>query len=54
MRRTMIITLGAAVFLGGCAQLKRESSAPTCDGTHRRPANAHGSVLTPADAQPGL
>ena len=52
MRRTMIITLGAAVILGGCAQLKRESSAPTCDGTHRRPANAHGSVLTPADAQP--
>ena len=52
MRRTMIVTLGAAVVLSGCAQLKRESSAPTCDGKHRRPANAHGSVLTPADAQP--
>ena len=52
MRRTIIVILGAAVALSGCAQLKREASAPICDGKHRRPANAHGSVLTPAEAQP--
>lgn len=52
MRRTIIISLGIAAILSGCAQLKREPSTPICDGKHRRPANPHGSVLTPTDGHP--
>ena len=52
MRRTIIIFLGVAAVLSGCAQLKREPSAPICDGKHRRPANVHGSVLMPTEGGP--
>ena len=40
--------LGACA-LGGCASLPGPD-LPTCDGTARRPANPHGSVLSPTRA----
>lgn len=36
----------SACALGGCASLSGPD-LPTCDGTARRPANPHGSVLSP-------
>ncbi len=40
--------LGACV-LSGCASLIG-ADLPTCDGTARRPANPHGSILSPEPA----
>lgn len=37
----------ACAALGGCAGLSRPD-LPTCDGSARRPANPHGSILTPS------
>ncbi|MBA4807705.1 hypothetical protein [Brevundimonas sp.] len=34
------------VLLGGCAH-RSDPALPTCDGSARRPANPHGSVLAP-------
>ncbi len=42
--------LGACA-LGGCASLPGPD-LPTCDGKARRPANPHGSVLSPDTAAP--
>lgn len=39
----------AACALGGCASLSGPD-LPNCDGTARRPANPHGSVLSPTPA----
>ncbi len=38
-----------ACVLSGCAALTGPD-LPTCDGTARRPANAHGSILSPEPA----
>nr|WP_313391192.1 hypothetical protein [Brevundimonas diminuta] len=35
--------------LGGCASLPGPD-LPTCDGAARRPANPHGSILSPGPA----
>lgn len=35
--------------LGGCASLP-DPVLPTCDGAARRPANPHGSILSPEPA----
>lgn len=43
-----ICALGACA-LGGCASLSGPD-LPTCDGTARRPANPHGSILSQAPA----
>lgn len=45
--RSMVLTLAAAVALGGCSTF-RTTEPPVCDGRHRRPANLYGSVLDPA------
>lgn len=34
------------ILLGGCAH-RGDPALPTCDGSARRPANPHGSVLAP-------
>ncbi|MBX3484459.1 MAG: hypothetical protein ACT6TH_11920 [Brevundimonas sp.] len=34
------------MLLGGCAH-QSDPALPTCDGSARRPANPHGSVLAP-------
>ncbi|MNV34136.1 hypothetical protein D3C71_1255420 [compost metagenome] len=34
------------VLLGACAH-RGDPALPTCDGSARRPANPHGSVLAP-------
>ena len=39
------VCLLGACALGGCAFLSGPD-LPTCDGTARRPANPHGSVLS--------
>lgn len=44
--RQAIIGFAVAALLGGCAHFKKEDAPPVCDGKHRRPANAMGSVLT--------
>ncbi|MEN5146540.1 hypothetical protein [Brevundimonas diminuta] len=41
------LLLFAVFTLSGCASPYR-LDLPTCDGTARRPANPHGSVLSPA------
>lgn len=46
MTSRLILMLACAV-LGACAGLSRPD-LPTCDGSARRPANPHGSILTPA------
>lgn len=43
------LILLACAALGGCAGLSRPD-LPTCDGSARRPANPHGSILTPPTA----
>lgn len=40
-----------ACLLSSCASLSAPA-LPTCDGASRRPANSHGSVLSPAPATP--
>lgn len=40
-----------ATLLGSCASLPAPA-LPTCDGASRRPANPHGSVLSPDPATP--
>ena len=47
---TLVCTLGVCL-LGSCASLPGPD-LPTCDGRSRRPANPHGSVLSPAPAPP--
>lgn len=46
MTLRLILMLACAV-LGGCAGLSHPD-LPTCDGSARRPANPHGSILTPS------
>lgn len=43
------LCLLGACALGGCASLPGPD-LPTCDGTARRPANPHGSILSPEPA----
>lgn len=51
-----LIVIAGLLLTVGCAH--RDPSLPTCDGSARRPANPHGSVLagspmsTPAAAAP--
>jgi hypothetical protein len=40
------LLLAGLILLGACAH-RGDPALPTCDGTARRPANPHGSVLTP-------
>lgn len=49
--RTLIFIVAISVALGGCSILRKEGT-PVCDGKHRRPANANGSVLMPAPMKP--
>jgi len=49
MIRSMVLILGAALALCGCATSAADKPA-VCDGKHRRPANLYGSVLDPASA----
>lgn len=42
-----LILMLACAALGGCAGLSRPD-LPTCDGSARRPANPHGSILVPS------
>jgi hypothetical protein len=46
-----LMLLAAAIALTGCAH--RGASLPGCEGSARRPANPHGSVLAPATTPPG-
>lgn len=39
------------LLLGACAH-GGDPALPTCDGMTRRPANPHGSVLTPTVERP--
>ena len=45
------LLLAALLILGGCAH-RGDSPLPTCDGSSRRPANPHGSVLAPESGRP--
>lgn len=45
--RLIFLLAGVALALGGCALFDKDA-APVCDGKDRRPANAHGSVLSAA------
>lgn len=40
------ILLAGLMLLGSCAH-RGDPALPTCDGSARRPANPHGSVLAP-------
>ena len=40
------LLLAGLILLGACAH-RGDPALPTCDGSARRPANPHGSVLTP-------
>ena len=40
------LLLAGLMLLGACAH-RGDPALPTCDGTARRPANPHGSVLAP-------
>lgn len=46
-----LMLLAASIALTGCAH--RDPALPGCDGSARRPANPHGSVLAPATTAPG-
>ena len=50
------LLIAGLLLTAGCAH--REPGPPTCDGSARRPANPHGSVLdrtaTPPPAAPVL
>jgi len=39
------------MLLGACAH-RGDPALPTCDGSARRPANPHGSVLAPQTQPP--
>ena len=41
------LLLAGLILLGACAH-RGDPALPTCDGSARRPANPHGSVLLPA------
>jgi hypothetical protein len=43
--------LAGLMLLGACAH-RGDPALPTCDGSARRPANPHGSVLAPHTASP--
>lgn len=43
-----LIVIAGLLLTVGCAH--RDPSLPTCDGSARRPANPHGSVLAGASA----
>ncbi|GLK47737.1 hypothetical protein GCM10017620_07100 [Brevundimonas intermedia] len=45
------LLLASLLLLGACAH-RGDPALPTCDGSARRPANPHGSVLTPAAERP--
>lgn len=44
-----VLVLLSALSLAACSTLSQQQ-APVCDGKQRRPANPHGSVLTPSQA----
>lgn len=44
------LLLAGLMLLGACAH-RGDPALPTCDGSDRRPANPHGSVLAP-EAEP--
>jgi hypothetical protein len=48
-RLALILTLALAT--SACASTKADKP-PVCDGKNRRPANPHGSVLSPAATPP--
>lgn len=41
------------MLLGACAH-RGDPALPTCDGSARRPANPHGSVLAPQTEPPSV
>lgn len=41
------------MLLGACAH-RGDPALPTCDGSARRPANPHGSVLAPQAEPPSV
>lgn len=41
------------ILLGACAH-RGDPALPTCDGSARRPANPHGSVLAPRSEPPSI
>ncbi|QTN20862.1 hypothetical protein HZ989_07410 [Brevundimonas sp. AJA228-03] len=43
------LLLAGLLLLGACAH-RGDPALPTCDGSARRPANPHGSVLAPQAA----
>ncbi|UQV18943.1 hypothetical protein MU852_03485 [Brevundimonas albigilva] len=43
--------LAALLLLAACAH-RSDPALPTCDGSARRPANLHGTVLTPTADRP--
>ena len=45
------LLLAGLMLLGACAH-QGDPALPTCDGSARRPANPHGSVLAPEAAPP--
>lgn len=45
------LLLAGLMLLAACAH-RGDPSLPTCDGSTRRPANPHGSVLTPQAEPP--
>ena len=45
------ILLAGLMLLGACAH-RGDPALPTCDGSARRPANPHGSVLAPQAPRP--
>ena len=44
MKTFAVLLLCVSLALGGCSILGKDDP-PICDGHHRRPANANGSVL---------
>jgi hypothetical protein len=45
-----LFVIAGLLLTAGCAH--REGALPTCDGSDRRPANPHGSVLAGAPMSP--
>ena len=45
--------LAGLILLGACAH-RGDPALPTCDGSARRPANPHGSVLAPQTEPPSV
>jgi hypothetical protein len=48
MMRSLVLSI-LALLASGCVHV--EPRLPVCDGSERRPANPHGSILAP-DAAP--